>query len=92
VLVEEPEVYQHPAAIEKTARVLLASARRGVQTVVTTHSLELIDCLVDEADEQARADMALYILRLSDDGELRSSRFAGESMAYARQEAETDLR
>jgi hypothetical protein len=91
VLVEEPEVYQHPAAIEQTARVLLASMRRGVQTVVTTHSLELIDCLVDGAEEQDRGNMALYILSLSD-GELSAGRFAGEDMAYARQQAESDLR
>ena len=43
VLVEEPEVYQHPAALRLTARVLLATMRRGVQIILTTHSPFLLD-------------------------------------------------
>lgn len=48
-MVEEPEVYQHPRSIRQQARALLAAMRRGVQLVVTTHSLELIDEVVSEA-------------------------------------------
>ncbi len=46
VLVEEPEAHQHPDVIAQTAKVLLAAARRDVQLIVSTHSLELIDALV----------------------------------------------
>jgi energy-coupling factor transporter ATP-binding protein EcfA2 len=90
-LVEEPEVYQHPKAIRQTARVLVANVRRGVQTVLTTHSLELIDSLLAEADEQGLEGMALFNLAL-EDGELRSGRRAGEEISFARVTLENDLR
>ena len=49
-LVEEPEAHQHPAVIAQAAKVLLGAARRGVQIMASTHSLELIDALVANAD------------------------------------------
>lgn len=91
VLIEEPEVYQHPKAIWQTAKALMANQRRGVQTVLTTHSLELIDALVAEASEEDLERMALFNLRL-DGREMVSSRRAGREMAFARQELEKDLR
>ncbi len=91
VLLEEPEVYQHPKAIWQTARALLANMRRGVQSVLTTHSLELIDALLSEAEEADLAGMALFNLRL-DEGMLMSSRRAGDEMTFARQDLEKDLR
>ena len=91
LVLEEPEVYQHPKAIWQTARALLANMRRGVQTVLTTHSLELIDALLSEASEEDLAQMALFNLRV-DDGTLVSSRRAGDEMAFARQDLEKDLR
>lgn len=90
VLVEEPEVYQHPKAILQSARVLLANVRRGVQTVLTTHSLELIDALLSEAGDDL-SELALFHLTLVD-GVLRSGRRAGEEMAFARETLESDLR
>jgi len=91
VLIEEPEVYQHPKAIRQSARVLLANARRGVQMILSTHSLELIDALLGEATEQDLAGMALFNLRL-DDGELKAGRRSGRDIAFARQTLENDLR
>ncbi len=91
VLVEEPEVYQHPRAIWQTARVLLANMRRGVQIVLTTHSLELIDALLAEANEDDLEKMALFNLLL-EAGKLSSGRRAGEEIAFARQTLENDLR
>lgn len=62
VLVEEPEVYQHPRAIRQTARAMLASVRHGVQIVATTHSLELIykalwrdEKIADQLERRLRA-------------------------------------
>ncbi len=91
VLIEEPEVYQHPRAIRQGARVLLANARRGVQMILSTHSLELIDGLLGEATEKDLAGMALFNLRL-DDGALKAGRRSGEEIAFARQTLENDLR
>ncbi|NJL26976.1 MAG: ATP-binding protein [Thermoanaerobaculia bacterium] len=91
VLVEEPEVYQHPGAIAQTAKAILANVRRGVQIVLTTHSLELIDALLSEATEEDVAGMAVFNLLLRD-GELRHGRRVGEQITFARQNMESDLR
>ena len=91
LLIEEPEVYLHPKALWQIARVLLGNLRRGVQTVLTTHSLELLDALLSEATSEDLEKMALFNLRL-DAGELRSSRRDGDEFAFARQEMESDLR
>lgn len=90
-LIEEPEVYQHPRAIRNTARVLLAAARRDVQVVLSTHSLELIDALVDAATDTDLANLSLFNLDLRD-GELRSSRYSGSDIAFNRTEIANDLR
>lgn len=91
VLVEEPEVYQHPRAIRQTARALLANMRRGVQMVITTHSLELIDALLAEAEGDDIEGLVLFNLLL-ENGELKSGRRAGEEIAFARETLEKDLR
>ncbi len=91
VLIEEPEVYQHPATLRQTAGLLLANVRRGVQIVMTTHSLELIDAIVSEAGDAQRDQLALYNLALRD-GVLSSGRRSGEDMTFARQTLENDLR
>lgn len=91
VLVEEPEVYQHPKAIWQTARVLVANMRRGVQIVVTTHSLELIDAFLAEATDEDLEKLALFNLLL-EAGKLVNARRCGEEIAFARQTLENDLR
>lgn len=91
VLVEEPEVYQHPKAIRQGARVLLANVRRGVQTVLTTHSLELIDALLAEAGGDDLENMALFNLKL-ENGDLQLGRRSGDEIAFARKTLENDLR
>lgn len=91
VLVEEPEVYQHPKAIWQSAKVLLANVRRGVQTVLSTHSLELIDALLAEASGDDLEKMSVFNLLL-ENGKLSSGRRAGEEIAFARQTLENDLR
>ncbi|MGH7340867.1 MAG: hypothetical protein ACREKH_10295, partial [Candidatus Rokuibacteriota bacterium] len=90
-VVEEPEVYQHPKAIRQGARVLLANVRRGVQMILSTHSLELIDALLAEASGEDLDRVALFNLRL-DDGELKAGRRSGAEIAFARQTLENDLR
>lgn len=65
--------------------------RRGVQVILTTHSLELIDMLVEEATPEDVPRMALFTLAL-DDGVLRQGRLAGEQIASARADVAEDLR
>jgi hypothetical protein len=91
VLVEEPEAHQHPAVIAQTAKLLLTAARRDVQAIVSTHSLELIDALVANASEEDLERLSVVRVVL-DKGVLRSSRFPGPMVATARTAIDEDLR
>jgi hypothetical protein len=91
VLVEDPEVYLHARAVQQTATALLSTMRRDVQVVVTTHSLELVDDMVSQAEPAELGRIALFSLRLSG-GALVSKRYAGQDIAQARAEVESDLR
>ncbi len=91
VLVEEPEAFQHPRSIRQGAKALLAAMRRGVQLVVTTHSLELIDAVVGQASAEDLEQVVLFNLALSQ-GELKSSRLRGPQIKLARSTLEKELR
>ena len=92
VLLEEPEVHQHPGAIRQSARAIWAAIRRGLQVIISTHSLELIDALVFEVqNEEELNQMSVYRLLLVE-GCLRSSRTAGSDIAFVRATIGEDLR
>ncbi|MBL8792664.1 MAG: ATP-binding protein [Planctomycetia bacterium] len=90
-LLEEPEVHQHPGAIRQSARAILAAVRRGIQVILTTHSLELLDALLAESKAEDLEKLSLYRLQLKS-GVLQSSRLAGPDVAFARTTIEDDLR
>lgn len=91
VLLEEPEVHQHPGAIRQSVRAILAAVRRDIQVVMTTHSLELIDSILAEATEDDLEKLSLYRLEL-EDGRLISNQLPGSEVAFSRTEIEKDLR
>jgi predicted ATPase len=91
VLVEEPEVCQHPKSIWQSALAILGTMRRGVQVVLTTHSLELIDALLGHANDDDLEKMSVFNLALVE-GELRSSRSDGERIMTVRDQLDMDLR
>jgi energy-coupling factor transporter ATP-binding protein EcfA2 len=91
-LLEEPEAFKHPAAIRQTARAIVAAAGRDVQVVLSTHSLELIDAIVEASStDEALARLSLYRLALQD-GKLSTSRLAGAQVKQLRSQIEEDLR
>lgn len=90
-LIEEPEAHQHIAAMQRSARVICGAVRAGAQVVLSTHSLEFLDLLLDEMGEERLHEMALFQLQLND-GVLASIRFAGEEISFARSTLEKDLR
>ena len=59
--------------------------------MITTHSLELIDCLLAEASKDDMGNLSVYRLSL-DQGELRNLRIPGSEVAFLRTEIEDDLR
>jgi predicted ATPase len=90
VLLEEPEANQHPRSIYQAARAVVAAVRRGVQVILSTHSLELIDAL--------RAELAQDLSLLSvhhlacPGGALSVVRYSGSEVALARDAIGEDLR
>lgn len=91
-LLEEPEVHQHPRSISLIAQGICESVKRGVQVILTTHSLELIKYLLFHGNEAGILDRtSLHMMRL-DAGRLVVARHDGE-MAHLRiQEVGEDLR
>ncbi len=90
-LLEEPEVHEHPAAIRQSARAIVTAIRRGVQVVLSTHSLEMIDALLAELKDEELPLLSLYRLKLTD-GVLAKSRLEGPSVLLSRGEIGDDLR
>lgn len=93
VLIEEPEVFQHPRALRQTALTFWAAVQRGVQVIATTHSLDLIDAVVATACDGGRdlGRLALFNLALVE-GTLRTARWGGDEIRDARGTIEMDLR
>lgn len=94
-LIEEPETNQHPRSLRMSAKIIWAAVRQSVQVVLSTHSLELIDMLLDESYREDEEDdlekMGLCRLRLND-GSLTSVWHRGEDIRFARKDIEEDLR
>ncbi len=92
VLVEEPELHLHPGAIRGSSKVMLGAMRRGIQVIISTHSLELIDALlVETQDDEELNKLSVYRIRLHD-GCLESVRLEGSDVAFMRSQIEDDLR
>jgi predicted ATPase len=92
VLLEEPEVHQHPRAIWQTARAIWAAVNRDVQVILSTHSLELIDALLSVVPDAADLEKMAVFRLLLEDGQLKSSRLTGTQAAEARSTIDEDLR
>jgi hypothetical protein len=91
-LLEEPEASQHPRALRQTARAIVAAVRRDVQVVLSTHSLELLDALLLELElGEGLPLLSLHHLGLVE-GQLKSSRYEGSEVAFARETVGEDLR
>lgn len=93
VAAEEPENFLHPGARRVCIEVLWAAANRGEQLFVSTHSLELLDELLDlRADRPEELEkVAVYNVAL-DAGVLRVRRYSGGDARAAREILGEDLR
>ena len=91
-LIEEPEIHLHPAAIRQTAKMIWSAVRRGVQVILTTHSIELIDGLLEFANGEEELNKLSVFRTLLDDGQLKVSRISGENVEFARNQIGDDLR
>lgn len=90
VLLEEPEAAQHPRSLYESARAIAAAVRRGVQVVLSTHSLDLIDMLRTHLGEDL-LKLSVHHLACSG-GALSVVRYSGAEVALARDSIGEDLR
>ena len=88
IIYEEPENYQHPSSRELIVRGICESAKRN-QIFVSTHSIELIDDILNTAE----VDVRFFVLELDQTtGKLSYYSFDAESAKFRRRELEADLR
>lgn len=90
VLLEEPESFQHPRYLAELVHLLLELASPTRQIVVATHSIELIDCLLQESAAGSPFP-TVHRLRLHD-GNLRATTLTHAQATAARDELLQDLR
>jgi predicted ATPase len=90
VLLEEPEATQHPRSIYQSGRAIAAAVKRGVQVILSTHSLDLIDALRAELGDDL-PKLTVHHLACPD-GALSVVRYSGSEVAIARDTIGEDLR
>jgi predicted ATPase len=90
VLLEVPEAAQHPRSLHESARAIVAAVRRGVQVILSTHSLDLIDMLRTHLDQDL-ARLSVHHLACPG-GELSVVGYNGTEIALARDTIGEDLR
>ena len=90
VLLEEPEATQHPRSLDQSARAIVAAVKRGVQVILSTHSLDLIDMLRQHLGEDL-PKLGVHHLACPG-GELSVVRYSGAEVALARDVIGEDLR
>jgi len=91
VLIEDPEAHQHPRALRQSARAIVAAARRGVDVILSTHSLELLDDLTAELSPDELEWLSVFSL-VRRDGVVLSSRHEGAMVAKVREAVGKDYR
>lgn len=85
-LVEEPETHLHPRLLADTAGLLAKAAAAGIQLFVTTHSLALLQAVV-EACSETPDTMAFYACEWVD-GTCRVTGYEGARAEIANRAAE----
>ena len=88
---KNPKPTSTPAAMALVAKAVVNAVRSGTQVVLTTHSIEFLDCLLDACGDDADGLLALFMVNLRD-GELVNVRFDGADVGFSRDRIGQDLR
>jgi len=93
LLLEEPELHQHPGLLELVAEAIVRSDKeRNCQVILSTHSVEFIDVLLSKAEKlNALDDLSIYRISLIQ-SKLKVKRYTAEEARSLRKELEFDLR
>ncbi len=84
-------LHLHPAAVQLSAQAIVTACQRGVQMILSTHSLELLDALIAAHDGGSLDEMTVCRTRL-ERGELVTHSVSGSDLDLARNQIESDLR
>jgi hypothetical protein len=90
-LIEEPECYQHPRHLREFASFVMESAKANRQVVISTHSIELVDLLLEAADAQGTDYPFVHRVRLVE-GTLSGIVLDRARATFSRKELLEDLR
>ncbi len=93
VLAEEPELHQHRSSMEVVAEAIIKSnTDHRNQIFLSTHSIELIDIILDKADKYGlEDDLAIFRVSLKN-GVLHYRKYSYSEALESRRELELDLR
>jgi len=94
LLMEEPELHTHPSLMRVVVNSILNSHHeRGSQVFLSTHSLELIEMLLEQAEKLELKDQDLKVYRVAlEDGVLHSEEYTLGEALDALRKLEWDLR
>jgi len=94
LLMEEPELHAHPSLMEVVANSIIRTySERGNQVFLSTHSLELVEMLLEQAEKLGLKDQDLKIYRLAlENGVLYSEVYTLSEALDAVKKLEWDLR
>jgi len=88
ILCEEPENYQHPSSRKLIVKGICNSAKDN-QIFISTHSIELIDEILDECED---INIKFFVPSIDENGILKHYSFDKEEAEFRRRELEADLR
>ncbi len=93
LLLEEPELHQHPSLLELVATAVVTSSIKSKnQIFISTHSLEFTDMIIKELESyNALNKLNVYRFNL-ENGILSTVNYSGVEARDARRELEYDLR
>ncbi|MGD0090552.1 MAG: AAA family ATPase [Planctomycetota bacterium] len=91
VLIEEPECFQHPRALEELVKLIWVAIAQGTQIVFSTHSLELL-AKVFEKQKGRDLDKACLIRTRLTDGKLITGVIDGPEASERLEDVGEDLR
>ncbi len=93
-LIEEPELHMHPGFLEAYTRELTKFAKeRNIQYIMTTHSLEFLEYLLNSAKQQEMLnEVSVIRLYRLPDGEIDYEVLSGEEAYDELEDLKGDLR
>jgi len=92
ILFEEPETSMHPGYLNILAREIVSSSEHS-QIFISTHSLELVEYLLEKADKSDKIEsIKILTLRRLSEGYIEREIFSGKEAAEEVETIKTDLR